>query len=410
MAQSVFNADFNKFCMAWAKPIPGNTTVYGGPIRTASEAARKELRSLKEELFEQLLLFESINFSISGPNTIVPLLYRAMGNKELEELLDQDALSFTVWTPQPMMAHKDNRVASTFVGRIGDGHGSELDIEKIVDTGLLVQEVGMPDWYKLNIRHKLYDAHKLLDEKLPETAWQVAEKALSAGELESMGLTRRETIIGSTTKDGQTFTNATESILAYRYVLENDMASQNDHGLFSVFGVGAKNLSETDSLLAKYAVISEFEKFPNLRSLYGEVEKPFGVASQFRSTHTARKFREWLSSSTGSGSEIDIIREYVDACGNRRGLFDSAPAKFLKVTGMVAIGSVLAPYAQMLGIGAAGAILSGVPAEAVRAISEKASEVGLGVIDSFVIDNLKVGWTPRAYFDRLRRIHRRRLG
>lgn len=72
---------------------------------------------------------------------------------------------------------------------------------------------------------------------------------------------------------------------------------------------------------------------------------------------------------------------------------------------MAAIGHVIAPGAEAIGA-AAGAVLAGVPAEAVRTIAGGVSDVGLGVIDSFVIDNLKVGWTPRAYFDRLRRIQR----
>jgi hypothetical protein len=91
MAQSVFNSALNRFCMNWATPIPGNTTVYGGPIRTGSEVAIKQLRSHKEDLFEQLLLFENVNFSVNGPNTIVPLLYRAMG-EGVRGLLESKAL------------------------------------------------------------------------------------------------------------------------------------------------------------------------------------------------------------------------------------------------------------------------------------------------------------------------------
>lgn len=111
MPLTVFNSAFNGFCMEWATPIPGNTTVYGGPIRIGSEAARKSLKKQQEVIFEQLMLFDSVNFSINGPNTIVPLLYRAMGDRALEGLLEQDALSFTIWVPEPMMASSDGRVS-----------------------------------------------------------------------------------------------------------------------------------------------------------------------------------------------------------------------------------------------------------------------------------------------------------
>lgn len=99
MAQRVFNPDFNRFCLDWATPIPGSAAVYGGAIRTSSEEARKQLHGLKAQIFEQLLLFGGINFSIHGPNTIVPILYRAMDEKSLDALFEQEALTFTVWAP-----------------------------------------------------------------------------------------------------------------------------------------------------------------------------------------------------------------------------------------------------------------------------------------------------------------------
>jgi len=195
----------------------------------------------------------------------------------------------------------------------------------------------------------------------------------------------------------------TTAMLYYRYILSRGMTSYNNKGIFDIFNAGAENIDNSKSLMEKYTIISEYEKFPNLRSLYGKIEKPFEMASKFRVTNTAQKFRDWISNSQGSDSEIDIIREYVDACGKRRGLFEKTPAKFLKMTGMVAIGHFVAPEAHLLGE-AVGAILSGVPSAAVDTIVETSAELGLGVIETFMIDNLKVGWTPRAYFDRLHRL------
>ena len=404
MGQIVFNPEINRFCMSWATPIPGSATKYGGPIRSGSEAFRGHFRTHQEALFEQLLLFDSVNLSINGPNVIAPLIYRSMGANVLEDLLEQDALSFTVWTPNPIMGCGEGVVKATGVGRFGDGNGSELDIEKIVDVGLRIQQVNMPDWYKASIRKKLICSHRLLDSKLPETAWEVAGEALKRGELITLGLVPRDSIIESSEIDGKLFLSAAEAILDYRYVLQYGLASQNDLGIFNIFGIGAQNLNGTQSLMSNYTVISEYEKFPNLKALYSVIDKPFKVASEFRKTHTACAFRDWISQTTDTKSQTEIIRGYVDACSKRKGLFESAPAKFLKLTGMVAVGHFVLPEAH-LGE-AAGVLLSGVPSKVVGEITGVVSEVGLGVIDSFIIDNLKVGWTPRAYFDRLQRFQR----
>jgi hypothetical protein len=104
---------------------------------------------------------------------------------------------------------------------------------------------------------------------------------------------------------------------------------------------------------------------------------------------------------------VAVIREYVDACGNRRGLFDSTPRKFLKVAAMAAIASFAPSGAAALGVyDVLGAVLTGVPASTVAHILDASVELGLGVIETFIIENLKVGWTPRAYFDGLRKLRR----
>jgi hypothetical protein len=403
MTQTAFYSELNRFCLAWATPVPGSVTTYGGPLRTEATDFTMQLRAHQEALFEQLLLFDAVNLNITGPNFIIPLMYNFMGPKALEGLLEQKALSFVIWQPQPMMSHQDEKVAATFVGRIGDGHGSEIDIEKIIDIGLHLHPTNMGVSYKKALRRKLIKCHSLLDPKLPESAWIIAGKALSAGSLQCFGLPRREeSSVGLPVAEGEILLRATESLVEYRYLLVNGMISHNNAGLFDLIDVGLDNLRKRQSPVEKYSVFANFEKFPNLRTLFSEVEKPFQRIARFRQSYTARKFREWLSSASDPGSDVELIREYVDACGNRKGLFESAPAKFAKLVSMIAISHLAGAEA----VAAAGALLTSVPASVINEILGTAAEFGTGVVDSFLIDNLKVGWTPKAYFDGLRRLRK----
>ena len=181
------------------------------------------------------------------------------------------------------------------------------------------------------------------------------------------------------------------------------MISHNNAGVFDLMDVGLDNLRERQSPVEKYSVFANFEKFPNLRTLFSEVERPFQRIARFRQSYTARRFREWLASASDPGSDVELIREYVDACGNRKGLFESAPAKFAKLVSMIAISHLAGAEA----VAAAGALLTSVPASVINDVLGTAAEFGTGVVDSFLIDNLKVGWTPKAYFDGLRRLRKR---
>jgi hypothetical protein len=156
--------------------------------------------------------------------------------------------------------------------------------------------------------------------------------------------------------------------------------------------------------LEQFATIAKFEKFPNLRELFDSLDDPFRRAAKFRHSTTAKNFRDWLSA-LKADSEIEVIREYVDACTERKSLFDSAPRKFLKIVTMLAVGTGATTALTALGVdttvsAATGGMLAGRAAEVVG----KATDLGLGLIESFIVDNIKVGWSPKCYFDGLRRL------
>jgi hypothetical protein len=328
-------------------------------------------------------------------------MYNFMGPKALEQLLEQKALSFVIWQPQPMMTHQDGKVAATFVGSIGDGRRSEFDIEKIIDIGLHLHPTNMGTSYKKALRRKLIRCHSLLDPKIPETAWSVAQRALSEGNLQCFGLSRRgDSPIGLPVAEGETLLRAVESLQGYRYLLANGMTSQNNEGIFDLMDVGVEELRKRRSPVDKYSIIATYERFPNLRTLFSELEKPFSRIARFRESYTAKRFRAWLSSGSDPGSDVELIREYVDACGNRKGLFESAPAKFVKIVSMIAISHLGGAEA----VAAAGLVLTSIPPSVINDVLGTAVELGTGVVDSFLIENLKVGWTPKAYFDGLRRL------
>ena len=140
-----------------------------------------------------------------------------------------------------------------------------------------------------------------------------------------------------------------------------------------------------------------------MRSLHKVLEHPFRDATKFRHSYVASNFRVWLAG-IGGDSDVAIIREYVDALGKRKGLFDTSPRKFLKLVSMAAIGSAASSGAIALGADGLTAGLTGLAAPVVAQIVEKGVEFGLGVTETFLIDNIKVGWTLRAYFDGLRKI------
>ena len=67
---------------------------------------------------------------------------------------------------------------------------------------------------------------------------------------------------------------------------------------------------------------------------------------------------------------------------------------------------VLAHVAGAEAVTAGALLMTSIPPGVISEALRLSAEFGTGVIDSFLIENLKVGWTPRAYFDGLRRLRR----
>ena len=404
MAQAAFSSDFQSFCLKYAVPPPGATFIPGSPLAKRSQNFTEDLRVQERALFERLLLFEKVQLSVAGPNVIAPLLCNQMSVRVFEELLEQDALTFVVWEPSPMMAHKDGEVQETFVGRID--RGGPLDIEQRIVDGLANEVVaGLNTAARRKLTKKLLQQHTLIDQTVVEQAWPVALKAMAEGRLEAFGLAKRDQIIGSPVSVGNTLVKATESILRYRHVLANDLATLDDPGVFDLLAIGLTNLERPSLPLEQFATLAEFEKFPNLSELYVCLDEPFRRIAKFRNSTTAKNFRNWLST-LKTGSDIDLIREYVDACANRTGLFETAPRKFLKLVTMLAVGTGAGAGAAALGAEAIVSAATGIMVSTAAEVIGKATDFGLGLFESFIIDNFKVGWSPKSYFDGLRKLTR----
>ena len=72
---------------------------------------------------------------------------------------------------------------------------------------------------------------------------------------------------------------------------------------------------------------------------------------------------------------------------------------------MAAVGWVAGKGATALGADEFVSMITGLGvSQGAADISGKTVDLGLGTIETFMIDNFKVGWSPKAYFDGLRRL------
>ncbi len=403
MNQASFYGTLDRFILDWTSRVPGSASQYGGPIRINEQGFQRGIKSHLRAIAEQLLLFDEVKFSVTGPNTGAIAIYNSMGARTFESLLDQKALSFVIWQPTPMLGSDAKGIAAAFVARIGDGTNYEVDPERIVDLGISLCPNNMADHYRKRIRRKLIDAHEILDESLANSSWDVTFRAIREGVFESKGLSRNLEIVGSDAHTGHRALECAQSLLRYRYLLSQGLSSFGDELLFGSFEAGIENIRKSNSPVKDFSILANFERFPDLRSLYDEMESPFDRISRFRMTETATKFRRWINGLEAAGGDpVELIKAYVDACSKRRGLFESNVARFVKTVALVGVGKLLSMTLDESAL--LGSAFASVPMPVVDKALDAGVELCLGIADSFIIENLKVGWTPKSFFRRLKKI------
>lgn len=144
---------------------------------------------------------------------------------------------------------------------------------------------------------------------------------------------------------------------------------------------------------SSFGELAEMQQFPDLRALYDELENPFENLISVRGKYRSKKFRKWLSEVSGGGGDASLSREYIEAISNSKSFFQTRTGKFSKSIAMTTIGAgvgaLIAGPVGIAGGAAAGKIL------------EPAADLGLDLIDEFILSGLTKGWTPRMFFDDL---------
>jgi hypothetical protein len=152
-----------------------------------------------------------------------------------------------------------------------------------------------------------------------------------------------------------------------------------------------------------FSSVSKIEGLPDLKALFDELHEPLKRMPEIRKTNNARLFREWLEKTAGETPDPDMVKAYLDAISERKGVLDSAPRKLLKTIVMAAVGmgagAAAASYAgPVVGAGV------GMAAAAGEKIAEFGTETALGMLDSFLLERVTKGWSPRMFFDDLSKL------
>jgi hypothetical protein len=353
-------------------------------------------KKVEAEIFENLALFDQINFKVYGENIPLALLLRLLGEQGVDQLIDQGALKFTLWTPMvAQMVEKIDGIDPIMSGVLSSK--AHTDPEESIELGLNWLEPKPDRTKRRKLSRKLRDLYILPSTDLPKNAVDLTKSAYQSGRLDHFGFNHSSTPYRTVTKEETTrLLKCTDDLLEYTYMLSNGLTSFSKSEFYEFFILSQERISMASEQTSAFSKISSIEQFPDLQSLHAQLYKPYDKIIEVRSKRNARKFRAWLNEKSDAETKTEITKEYIDAIVNQKGFFQTRTGKLTKTIAMASIGSGI------------GALVAGVPGSVTGAALIKAAEpavdFAIDLVDEFLLDGLTKGWSPRVFVDDIRKL------
>jgi hypothetical protein len=353
-------------------------------------------QQVEATVFENLLLFDRVSLKVFGENIPLAVLLNLFGERGLEELIEQDALEFILWTPFVAFMEDYNEGIDPLVSGT---HNSKAhsDPEESIELGLNWMTNKPLRSKRRALVRKLRDLYRIPADDLPHNAVGITKSAYSSGKLKAYGFDPEKRDIRKLNQtEKQRLCTCAEDLLEYTYLLSNKMTSFSKREFFEFFAQSQNRLKVANAKSVAFCKLAELEEFPDLKTLYTQLEAPLQKMLKVRGKRSSQRFRSWLDNPTppDERSASEITKEYIDAIANAKGFFQTTTGKLTKTAATSSIGAGI------------GAVIGGIPGVVMGAsvgkILEPAADIALDLVDQFLIDGLTKGWTPRIFIDDLR--------
>jgi len=394
MGLTVFSTTFDEFCRAYCftnLPNPGDPRLLVPKILAE-----------KSKLFEQLMLFDKVALKVFGENAMAPLFINIFGLKAFEELLEQNAIGFTLWTP--LVAHLvDDRPGVHPLVFGTHSSPAHSDPEQSVKLGLKMMQHPLPWEKRRNLSRKLVNVYSIPSPTLSRDAVGFTNSAYQSGKLSKLAMVEPGRPFEDMAQaDRATLNNYATHLLEYRYLLESQMTSLTSYDFFSLFRDTAQKVKSAQTVTRNFQELAKIENVPDMQVLQKQTKEPFQRLPALRSSRSALKFRHWMAKAAMSESQ-SISDAYLSALEEAQGFFQTTPGRFVKTIAVSAIGLAVGSKVG----GAVGAAAGAAGLTIMKPLIEPLAGTGWDLLDEFVLNGITKGWTPRMIFNDLRELSKR---
>jgi hypothetical protein len=183
---------------------------------------------LKSSLFENLMLFDKLSMKVYGENLSLPIMLGFMETKEVEALIEQDALEFVLWTP--FIGHWQSDIPG--VDPLVSGIQTDsvfTDPEASLEAGFKFFSKPLKRREKRALIRKARDCCIVPKPELSHSAVALARSAYSSERLDIYGFNAKEVpLFDLKLPERKILGKCAEDLLEFSFLLESGMMSLHE--------------------------------------------------------------------------------------------------------------------------------------------------------------------------------------
>lgn len=354
-------------------------------------------RKILAVLFEQFLLFDKIAIKIDHQNLELYFLIKELGINKVEELLDHGILIPVLWTPVIItglgMRREDGTTdESTIIGQppiiAGSLSGDAADPEHNIDKLLSYFELHKDR--KRIFKKKVVSKVVLPNNSIADKSAEIVIDAYIKGELTELGLKPEKEPSDLNRQERDKLFQLGHHVLQTTVLAEKGYKSYDKLPDFTLTKNSIRSIESAYHVSENTSTILKIENLANIQDYVLENKIPFDRVFDLRYKKNIKEYRKWINSLSTSTDTKQITKEYLDEVAGKNKFFESTGGKFIRNIAMLGVGTGL------------GATLAGIGGAAAGAVVGKAAELGLSLLDTYVLDGMLKGWNPRMFVDEIK--------
>ncbi len=376
-----------------------NTKIGNPSAFDFSRLTKEQEDEVLSSLFEQLLLFDKITIATNRVNFALVFLINKLGLNTVEKLFDNDYIRLLLWTPVIVSGAGRKKDDGTFdrstlygqppivAGALGE---DDIDPEKNIIKSISGFNIHRD-------RRRIFTRRVLKSFVVPqgmEYSTDSAKFVIDAYEnnnLANLGLPFEKESNQLDFEQRQQLLSLGHKVLETALISKYNLKAYENYEPYQICTKNLENIGNAYNVSENTSSIFKCENLPDLKKLFLSERLQFDDVFKIRHLSNAKYYRKWINNVSENVNAEEISKEYINQIKGSTKFFESNSGKFIKNLGMFGVGSLL------------GAALAGPTGAAVGAAAGKAAELGLGLLDTFVLDGLLKGKNPSMFIEDLRK-------